>query len=101
MVADANVEGKDLNLVSIWSYTHKMHRCPVRYQGKPLMPMKSTRVKKFIDSGKGRIRYDRKLKIHYLQLLVDPSGEDTQEVHLGLDPGSNIVTGKQIGRAHV
>lgn len=67
-----------------------MHRCPVRYQGKPLMPMKSTRVKKFIDSGKGRIRYDRKLKIHYLQLLVDPSGEDTQEVHLGLDPGSTF-----------
>jgi len=65
-----------------------MYRLPVRYQGKPLMPMKATRVKKFIESGKGRIRYDRKLKIHYLQLLVDPSGEDTQEVHLGLDPGS-------------
>ena len=54
------------------------------------MPMKSTRVKKFIESGKGRIRYDRKLKIHYLQLLVDPSGEDTQEITLGLDPGSTF-----------
>ena len=52
------------------------------------MPMKATRVKKFISSGKGRIRYDRKLKLHYLQLLVEPSGEETQEVVLGIDPGS-------------
>jgi hypothetical protein len=67
-----------------------MNRCPVRYKGKPLMPMKSTRVKKFIDSGKGRIRYDRKLRIHYLQLLVEPSSEETQDVTLGLDPGSTF-----------
>ncbi len=44
------------------------------------MPMKATRVRKFVESGKAKIRYDRKLKIHYLQLLVDPSGEETQEI---------------------
>ena len=65
-----------------------MYRLPVRFKGKPLMPMKATRVKKFISSGKGRIRYDRKLKLYYLQLLVEPSGEETQEVVLGIDPGS-------------
>ena len=65
-----------------------MYRLPVKYKGTPLMPMKATRVQKFIDSKKGRIRYDRKLKIHYLQLLVDPSGTETQEITLGLDPGS-------------
>lgn len=67
-----------------------MLRLPVRFKDKPLMPMKATRVKKFVDSGKGRIRYDRKLKIYYLQLLVNPSGEELQEITLGLDPGSTF-----------
>lgn len=65
-----------------------MHRIPVRFKGKPLMPMKSSKAKKFIDSGKGKVRYDRKLKVHYLQLLVDPSGEEIQPVKLGIDDGS-------------
>lgn len=67
-----------------------MKRIAVKYQGKPLMPMKSNRVTKFIISGKGKIRYDRKLKIHYLQLLQDPSGYETQDITIGLDPGSNF-----------
>lgn len=67
-----------------------MYRLPVRWKGKSLMPMKATRVRKFVESGRARIRYDRKLKLHYLQLLVDPSGEETQEVVLGFDPGSTF-----------
>lgn len=63
-----------------------MYRLPVRFKGKPLIPMKATRVKKFISSGRGKIRFDRKLRIHYLQLLEDPSGEEVQEITLGLDP---------------
>ena len=67
-----------------------MIRIPVRYKGKPLMPMKSNRVSKFIEEGKGRIRYDRKLKIHYLQLIIEPSDEKTQEITIGIDPGSSF-----------
>lgn len=52
------------------------------------MPMKATRVRKFIEAGKAKIRYDRKLKVHYLQLFEKPSGEETQEIAVGIDPGS-------------
>ena len=57
-----------------------MNRIAVRYQGIALMPMKTKRVQKYLDSGKAKIRYDKKLKIHYLQLLVEPSGFNTQEI---------------------
>lgn len=67
-----------------------MFRLPVKYQGIPLMPMKSRRVSKFIRLKLGKIRYDEKLKLHYLQLLKNPSGIKTQEITLGLDPGSSF-----------
>jgi hypothetical protein len=65
-------------------------RLPVMYQGKPLMPMSTRRVRKYIASGKARMCYDRKLRIHTLELLVAPSGFNTQEVTIGLDPGSTF-----------
>ena len=65
-----------------------MYRMAVRYRGTPLMPMRSNRVSRYIHENKGRIRYDRKLNIHYLQLLVEPSGYNTQDITIGLDPGS-------------
>lgn len=52
------------------------------------MPMKASRVTRYVKEGKGKIRYDRKLKLHYLQLLVDPSDMKTQTIVLGIDPGS-------------
>lgn len=63
------------------------------------MPMTAVRIKKFIKQGKGRVRYDKKLKLHYFQLFNQPSGEALQEVNLGTDPGStfdgfSIVTSK-------
>ena len=67
-----------------------MFRLPVKYQGIPLMPMKSRRVSRFIKLKLGRIRYDEKLKLHYLQLLKQPSGIETQDITLGLDPGSSF-----------
>ena len=67
-----------------------MFRLPVKYQGIPLMPMKSRRVSKFIRLKIGKIRYDAKVKIHYLQLLKQPSGLKTQDITLGLDPGSSF-----------
>lgn len=65
-----------------------MLRIPVKYKGIPLMPMKATRVNKFVKERKGKIKYDRKLKIHYLQLLTHPSGTKTQSITVGIDPGS-------------
>ena len=50
--------------------------------------MKASRVSKFLNTGKGKIRYDRKLKLHYLELFVAPSGEHIQKIRLGIDPGS-------------
>lgn len=65
-------------------------RLPVVYQGKPLMPMSTRRVRKYIASGKAKMCYDRKLQIHYLKLLVEPSGFNTQDITIGLDPGSTF-----------
>lgn len=67
-----------------------MFRLPVKYQGIPLMPMKSRRVSKYIKLKLGRIRYDEKLKLHYLQLLKQPSRLEIQDITLGLDPGSSF-----------
>lgn len=67
-----------------------MFRLPVKWQGIPLMPMKSNRVSKFIKLKLGKIRYDEKVNIHYLQLLKNPSGLETQDITLGLDPGSSF-----------
>jgi hypothetical protein len=65
-------------------------RLPVIYQGKPLMPMKASRVKRFVAEGKGKICFDRKLMIHYLKLCVLPSGVAMQEMTVGIDPGSTF-----------
>lgn len=76
--------------MGLYPRKQNMLRLPVIYKGKPLMPMKATRVKKFVIQQRGKIKYDRKLKIHYLQLLVDPSGFDFQNITIGLDPGSTF-----------
>lgn len=54
------------------------------------MPMKASRVKKFVDSRLGKIRFDRKIKVHYLQLMSSPSGKEIQQITVGLDPGSTF-----------
>ena len=50
-------------------------RLPVVYRGQPLMPMKASRVKRFVAEGKGKICFDRKLNIHFLKLTASPSGQ--------------------------
>lgn len=67
-----------------------MKRIPVKFQGMSLMPMKQTKAHYLVKQGKAKFRYDRKLNLWYLKLLVEPSGFATQEVTLGIDPGSTF-----------
>jgi hypothetical protein len=56
--------------------------------GTPLMPAKASRARRWIKEGKALPKWS-KLGIFYVQLLGD-SGSTTQEVGLGLDPGSKF-----------
>ena len=65
-----------------------MHRIAVKYQGKALMPMKSSKADRLIKSGLAKIKFNRKINEHYLILLFNPSGDKCQDITLGIDPGS-------------
>lgn len=54
--------------------------------GKPRMPTKASRARRWIKQGKATPKWN-KLGIFYVQLTADV-GEETQDVVLGLDPGS-------------
>jgi hypothetical protein len=56
--------------------------------GKPLMPTKTSRARRWIKEGKALPKWS-KLGIFYVQLTVD-SGTNTQDIGLGLDPGSKF-----------
>jgi len=64
------------------------YRVPVVRGRKPLMPMKLGKAHRFVNAGKAKWRWDNKLKIRYIKLLFEPSGYDTQAIHLGIDHGS-------------
>ena len=53
--------------------------------GKPLMPTKPSRARRWLKQGKAKI-YHNDLNTFAIQLTVD-SGEETQPISLGLDPG--------------
>lgn len=65
------------------------NRVPVVYKGKPLMPMRWKRAKKLLDAGKAKLRYEKD-GIWYLKLKFKPSGTDTQDINLGIDPGTHF-----------
>lgn len=54
-------------------------------EGKPLMPTKPSRVRKWLESGKAKVACND-LKIFAVQLTVD-SGQETQDIVIGIDPG--------------
>jgi hypothetical protein len=67
-----------------------MIRVPVvSYDNKPLMPTKSSRARKWVKAGKAIGKWSD-VGIYYVQLL-SPSGEKTQPVVVGVDPGKSYA----------
>lgn len=55
-------------------------------EGKPLMPTTSARARKWIAKGLAKPVWND-LNIFCVQLLVEPSGTQTQDIVIGIDPG--------------
>lgn len=67
-----------------------MNRIPVvSYDNKPLMPTKSSRARKWVKHGLAVDRWSD-VGIYYVQLLT-PTGEETQPVIVGVDPGKSYA----------
>ena len=67
-----------------------MYRVPViSPNGKPLMPAKPSRVRRWLKAGKARV-YRNDLNTFAIQLLEEPSGEEVQPISVGIDPGKHF-----------
>ncbi len=67
-----------------------MIRVPVvSYDNKPLMPTKSSKARKWVEEGKA-VGLWSDVGIYYVQLLA-PTGEETQTVVIGVDPGKSYA----------
>jgi RRXRR protein len=58
--------------------------------GKPVMPTKPSRARRWLKEGKAKIVHND-LNIFCIQLLVEPSGQKKQPIALGLDPGKKFT----------
>ena len=64
-----------------------MQRVPViSPSGHPLMPTKPSRARRWLACGKAKI-YPNDLNVFAIQLINEPSGDETQDVVIGIDPG--------------
>ncbi|MUG97305.1 hypothetical protein F7734_35250 [Scytonema sp. UIC 10036] len=67
-----------------------MLRIPVvDKEQKPLMPTTCARARKWIEKGKAVKRWSDAGQF-YVQLLVEPSGRNTQDIVIGIDPGKKF-----------
>jgi hypothetical protein len=67
-----------------------MIRVPVVSQdGKPLMPTKASRARRWVKQGKAVSKWSD-MGVYYVQLLT-PAGEETQPVVVGVDPGKSYA----------
>lgn len=57
--------------------------------GLPLMPTKSSRARRWLRDGKAVVVYND-LNVFAIQLVPEPSGRNTQDVVVGIDPGKKF-----------
>jgi hypothetical protein len=68
-----------------------MLRVPVLSpSGKPLMPTKASRARRWLKEGKARIVYND-LRIFQVQLIKCPRESNTQPIAVGIDPGKDYT----------
>ncbi len=60
----------------------------VSLEGKPLMPTKPSRARRWVRDGKAVGKWND-LGVYYVQLWEEPSGTATQAVVCGIDPGKS------------
>ncbi|MEQ8755443.1 MAG: RRXRR domain-containing protein [Coleofasciculus sp. G1-WW12-02] len=66
-----------------------MNRVPVvSEEGKPLMPTKPSRARRWVKEGKAVGKWSD-LGVYYVQLTSPPSAEEVQPITVGVDPGKS------------
>jgi hypothetical protein len=66
-----------------------MNRVPVvSKKGKPLMPTKPSRARRWVKEGKAVGKWSD-LGVYYVQLTEPPSAEEVQPISVGVDPGKS------------
>ena len=70
-------------------YNKRYVRIPVVYKKQKLMPMTLRRARLYAKLGKGKFHRSKNLGL-FFELKVEPTGFDTQDITLGIDPGTRF-----------